>query len=66
MFDKFTVAARTAMKLARDECFTNQHGAIGTEHILFGLLQEDKGIAAAVLRQAGVSLLNIRQLTKLR
>jgi len=50
VFDRFTVAARRVMKLARSECYNFKHGFIGTEHILIGLLEEDQGIAAAVLR----------------
>ena len=32
------------------------HGYVGTEHLLLGLLREKKGIAALVLRQAGVTV----------
>jgi len=49
------------MKLAREECFTNKFPYIGTEHFLVGLLLEDAGIAAAVLRQVGVNLDAVRQ-----
>lgn len=52
MFDRFTRAARTVMKLARDASFAYRHEYVGTEHILIGLIQEDEGIAAAVLRTA--------------
>jgi len=40
------------MKLARDASFAYRHEYVGTEHILIGLIQEDEGIAAAVLRIA--------------
>jgi len=49
------------MKLAREESHASKHPYIGTEHILVGLLLEDSGIAAAVLRQAGVSLEEVRK-----
>ena len=61
MFDRFIMAARKVMKLAREESHTNSHPYIGTEHILVGLLLEDSGIAAAVLRQVGVSLDEVRK-----
>src|SRR5436305_3644472 len=32
------------------------HGYVGTEHLLLGLLREEKGIAAQVLTDAGVNL----------
>ena len=49
------------MKLAREESHANKHPYIGTEHILIGLLLEDSGIAAAVLRQVGVDLEEVRK-----
>lgn len=55
MFDRFTIAARKVLRLARNECAQFKHGFIGTEHFLLGLLKEDKSIAAAVLRNMGVA-----------
>lgn len=59
MFDRFTIAARKVMRIARTECSIFKHGFIGTEHFLLGLLKEDKSIAAAVLRTMGVVAENI-------
>ncbi len=39
------------------------HSYIGTEHLLLGLVREDEGIAAEVLRSVGASLDKIRQQT---
>jgi ATP-dependent Clp protease ATP-binding subunit ClpC len=50
MFDRFSVPARKVMKLAREASAYFKHDYVGTEHILVGLLEEDEGIAAAVLR----------------
>lgn len=61
MFDRFALGARKVMKLAREESFGKKHPYIGSEHILVGLLLEDSGIAAAVLRQAGVGVENVRK-----
>lgn len=61
MFDRFTLGARKVMKLAREECFTNKFPYIGTEHFLVGLLLEDAGIAAAVLRQVGANIDAVRK-----
>ncbi len=42
--------------LAQEEARALQHGYIGTEHILLGLLSEKEGIAARALNSLGVSL----------
>jgi len=55
MFDRFTTSARKVMQLARNTSYVLKHDYIGTEQILNGLLKEDQGIAASVLRQAGVT-----------
>lgn len=55
MFDRFSQNARKSMQLARNESHARKHDAIGSEHLLIGLFREDQGIAAAVLRQAGVT-----------
>lgn len=60
MFDKFTHAATKSMQLARAACYNFKHSYIGTEHMLIGLLEEDQSIAAAVLREHGVTLDKLR------
>src|SRR5690606_13419957 len=42
--------------LAMTEARELNHSYVGTEHLLLGLLREEKGIAAQVLTDAGVSL----------
>jgi ATP-dependent Clp protease ATP-binding subunit ClpC len=49
------------IKLAREECFNQKHGFLGTEHILVGLIEEDSSIAAAVLRQFSVDVKLVRK-----
>ncbi|MGR6919948.1 ATP-dependent Clp protease ATP-binding subunit [[Actinomadura] parvosata] len=56
MFEKFTDQARRAVVLAQEEARTLDHGFIGTEHLLLGLLHEGKGLAAQALQSLGVSL----------
>jgi ATP-dependent Clp protease ATP-binding subunit ClpC len=46
MHDKFTERVRKVIFLAREEASRLQHGSIGTEHLLLGLLREGEGIAA--------------------
>jgi ATP-dependent Clp protease ATP-binding subunit ClpC len=60
MFDRFTDRARKVMQLARQEATRFNHDAIGTEHILLGLVQEGSGVAATVLRNLNVDLSKIR------
>ena len=60
MFERFTSEARTVVELAVTEARTLRHGYIGTEHLLLGLLGEENGIGARILRQAGVSAESVR------
>jgi hypothetical protein len=56
MFERFTDRARRVVVLAQDEGQRLNHGHIGTEHILLGLLREGEGIAATALQSLGISL----------
>lgn len=49
MFDKFTDRARKVMSLARMEAQRLSSEAIGTEHILMGILREGSGVAVRAL-----------------
>jgi ATP-dependent Clp protease ATP-binding subunit ClpC len=60
MFDRFTDRARKVMGLAKGEAERMHHGAIGTEHILLGLILEGTGVAANVLKQLQVDLKRVR------
>ncbi len=60
MHDKFTERVRKVIFLAREEAARLQHGSIGTEHLLLGLLREGEGIAATVLSNLGLDLDAIR------
>jgi ATP-dependent Clp protease ATP-binding subunit ClpA len=59
-FDKFSVRARRVMESAQQEAQRFQHSYIGTEHILLGLVRENKGIAAHVLLNLGVDRDKVR------
>ena len=58
-----TPRAKQAIKLAVDEARLMNHHAIGTEHLLLGLVREGEGIAAGVLKSMGVNRENVRKLT---
>jgi ATP-dependent Clp protease ATP-binding subunit ClpA len=54
VFDRFTDGARQVVVLAQEEARALGHDYIGTEHLLLGLLGEEKGLAAVALGEAGV------------
>ncbi len=54
MIDRFTEQAKEAIRLAVDAAQQLEHGYVGTEHLLIGLLQEGSGVAAKVLSDCGV------------
>jgi ATP-dependent Clp protease ATP-binding subunit ClpA len=60
MFERFSGEARTVVRHAWDESRRLQHGHVGTEHLLLGLLQPDAGAAASLLRAAGVDADRVR------
>jgi len=59
-FDKFTTRARKVLSLAQEEAQRFQHNYIGTEHLLLGLVREGEGVAAKVLEDLGVELIQVR------
>src|SRR5689334_22704597 len=59
-FDRFTERARKVLGYAQEEAQRFQHNYIGTEHLLLGLIHDDKGVASQVLRHLGVSLHKVR------
>src|SRR5436305_9631932 len=52
----YTSRAKKVLGLAMSEARELNHSYVGTEHLLLGLLREEKGIAAQVLTDAGVNL----------
>lgn len=56
MFERMTDRARRVLVLAQEEARLLNHGFIGTEHILLGLIAEGEGLASKVLETLGVSL----------
>jgi ATP-dependent Clp protease ATP-binding subunit ClpC len=60
VFERFTEPARQVVVLAQDEARELKHNYIGTEHILLGLIREERGLAARVLSSLGVTLEGVR------
>jgi hypothetical protein len=54
VFERFTTQARQAMTRAIEEARALGHAAIGTEHILLGLLHEEQGVPARALGALGI------------
>ena len=59
-FATFTVRARRVLRFSREEAQRFQHNYIGTEHLLLGLVRENGGTAARVLRNLGVGINKVR------
>ncbi len=61
MLERFTDQARRVVDLAQEEARRLNHGYIGTEHILLGLIHEGEGVAAKALELLGISLDAVRE-----
>jgi len=59
-FEQFTTGARQSLSLAQEEARAMNHGYIGTEHLLLGLMRSEEGVALDVLTDLGVSLEKVR------
>ena len=57
----FTDRVRRALASALEEAIRLQHGYVGSEHILLGLIREGDGVAAAVLRSLKIDLEQIHE-----
>jgi len=55
VFERFTDRARRVVVLAQEEARLLNHNYIGTEHILLGLFRDEQGLAARIMRDAGVT-----------
>jgi ATP-dependent Clp protease ATP-binding subunit ClpC len=60
MFGRFTERAQRVFMLAQEEARRLRHPAVGTEHLLLGLLHEGDGIAARALQSLGLDLNKVR------
>ncbi|WP_040225952.1 ATP-dependent protease ATP-binding subunit ClpC [Bhargavaea cecembensis] len=61
MFNRFTQRSQKVLQLAQEEAIRMRHDAIGTEHILLGLIREGGGIAAKALEAIGVNFETIEE-----
>lgn len=56
----FTPDAQRSLELARAEAPRLNHDFIGTEHVLLGLLNSERGIVSNVMRRLGVECATVR------
>ena len=56
VFERFSDEARHVIVSAQDEARLLQHASIGTEHLLLGVVGEERGLAAAALAECGITL----------
>lgn len=61
MFGRFTERAQKVLFYAQEEAQSLQHGYVGTEHILLGILREE-GIAKTLLNDMGITVQNVKNL----
>jgi len=59
--DRFTKRARTVLTLAQGEATAYNHGGIGTEHLLLGIMEEGEGVGAEALRRLQVQPRAVRE-----
>lgn len=59
-FERFTERAKKVLTLAQEEAERSHHSYIGTEHLLLGLIREDEGLAAVVLRNLAIDHATVR------
>ncbi|KAJ52208.1 ATP-dependent Clp protease ATP-binding subunit ClpC [Clostridium tetanomorphum] len=61
MFGRFTERAQKVLMYAQQEAQSLQHGYVGTEHILLGILKED-GVAKNILSNMNISIEDVKTL----
>ncbi|NPV26961.1 MAG: ATP-dependent Clp protease ATP-binding subunit [Firmicutes bacterium] len=61
MNGRFTERAQKVLFLSQEEARRLNHPAVGTEHLLLGLIREGEGVAAKALEMMGINLDRVRQ-----
>ena len=62
MRGKYTESAKQALDLAKKAALSYGHAALGTEHILLGLMEEPTGTAGKVLKEAKATPEKLKEL----
>lgn len=61
MFERFTDQSRRVVVLAQEEARRLDHNYIGSEHLLLGLLREERGASARALGSAEITAEAVRE-----
>ena len=61
MYYKFTARAEKALEYAQEIAMELGHNYIGTEHLLYGLIEEGTGVASKVLQNQGLTSERVKQ-----
>ena len=60
--EKFTQRAEIAIEAARTAAGELGHAYIGTEHLLLGIMEEEDGLGAHILRRQGLEKEHLRRI----
>ncbi|MDS1030382.1 ATP-dependent Clp protease ATP-binding subunit [Bacillota bacterium LX-D] len=60
MWERLTERAQNVIKIAKEEAQELGHPAIGTEHLLLGLIKEGEGVGARALKSLNINIDDIR------
>jgi ATP-dependent Clp protease ATP-binding subunit ClpC len=60
MFDRFTERARRAIVTAREEALRFRHDALDCEHLLLGIMHDEKGVGVHALQKLKVRIRELR------
>src|SRR6187401_2848431 len=60
----FSAETKRVLQFAADEADRLLHNYIGTEHLLLGILREERSVAASILTEKGMRLNTVRDLTE--
>ena len=61
MWDRMTERAQKVIRLAQEEALALNHQAVGTEHLLLGLIKEGQGVAARSLQNLQINIEQVRE-----
>ena len=54
MIERYTEGAKRALAIAQEKAIEFKHNYVGTEHLLLGLVEEEKSVSARALSELGV------------
>jgi ATP-dependent Clp protease ATP-binding subunit ClpC len=61
MFERYTSSARQVIVFAQEDARLLRHNAIGTEHLLIGILRDDVGNGGRALRGLGLTAAQVHE-----